>query len=61
MGSENVKVVKRVKYLGEILSKDRKCEVEIKQRIYLAKLNFQKLKSVFKNNRINLKTKDRLL
>ena len=54
---EKIKQVETFKYLGCTITPDAKCDKEIKKRIALSKDTFMKMKSVFTNRNISLRTK----
>ena len=58
---QQIKVVKRFKYLGYMITSDGKCITEIKKRIATAKDAFQKLSLILKNRNISMTTKFRVL
>ena len=59
--NQTIKQVNSFKYLGFTLTSDAKCDSEIKKRIAVAKETFTKMRSLFNNRNITLKTKLRLL
>ena len=56
-----IKLVKKFKYLGYMITSDGKCITEIKKRIATAKDAFQKLSLILKNRNISMTTKFRVL
>ena len=58
---QQIKLVKKFKYLGYMITSDGKCITEIKKRIATAKDAFQKLSLILKNRNISMKTKFRVL
>ena len=61
LGANVIKQVDSFIYLGTLINHDGKCEKEIKRRIALAKTTFSNMSKVFKNRRLSLYTKNRLL
>ena len=61
INNQQIKQVESVKYLGTIITSDGKCESEINRRIAIAKETFNKMSKMFKNHKIALNTKQRLL
>ena len=58
---QQIKLVKKFKYLGYMFTSDGKCITEIKKRIATAKDAFQKLSLILKNRNISMTTKFRVL
>ena len=58
---QQIKLVKKFKYLGYMITSDGKCITEIKKRIATAKDAFQKLSLILKNRNISMTTKFRVL
>ena len=58
---QQIKLVKKFKYLGYMINSDGKCITEIKKRIATAKDAFQKLSLILKNRNISMTTKFRVL
>ena len=58
---QQIKLVKKFKYLGYMITTDGKCITEIKKRIATAKDAFQKLSLILKNRNISMTTKFRVL
>ena len=58
---EQIKQVKKFKYLGHLITSDGKCVNEITKRIAISKDAFQKMKSVLTNRNITMTTKLRVL
>ena len=58
---QQIKLVKKFKYLGYTITSDGKCITEIKKRIATAKDAFQKLSLILKNRNISMTTKFRVL
>ena len=58
---QQIKLVKKFKYLGYMITSDGKCITEIKIRIATAKDAFQKLSLILKNRNISMTTKFRVL
>ena len=58
---QQIKLVKKFKYLGYMITSDGKCLNEIKKRIATAKDAFQKLSLILKNRNISMTTKFRVL
>ena len=61
IGDEMIKQVQRFNYLGSMITKDAKCDQEIRKRIGMAKTAFENLKSILKNNKLSMNTKIRVL
>ena len=60
-GANIIKQVVSLIYQGTVITHDGKCDKEIKRRIALAKTTFSNLSKVFKNKRLSLHIKRRLL
>ena len=58
---QQIKQVKKLKYLGCMITSDSKCITEIKKRIATAKDAFQKLSLILENRNISMMTKFRVL
>ena len=58
---QQIKLVKKFKYLGYMITSDGKCITEIKKRIATAKVALQKLSLILKNRNISMTTKFRVL
>ena len=58
---QQIKLAKKFKYLGYMITSDGKCITEIKKRIATAKDAFKKLSLILKNRNISMTTKFRLL
>ena len=58
---EQIKQVKKFKYLGFLITSDGKCTSEIKKRIAMSKDAFQKMKPILTNRNITMATKIRVL
>ena len=58
---EQIRQVQKFKYLGYTLTSDGKCRTEIKKRIAIAKVSFQKMSTSLKNRNISFSTKLRVL
>ena len=58
---QQIKLVKKFKYLGYMITSDGKCITEVKKRIATAKDAFQKLSLILKNRKISMTTKFRVL
>ena len=58
---QQIKLVKKFKYLGYMITSYGKCITEIKKRIATAKDAFQKLSLILKNRNISMTTKFRVL
>ena len=58
---QQIKLVKKFKYLGYMITSDGKCITEIKKRIATAKDAFQKLSLILKNRNISMTTIFRVL
>ncbi|GFO22537.1 endonuclease-reverse transcriptase [Plakobranchus ocellatus] len=56
-----LKQTKKIKYLGTIISNNGKTNREISARTFLAKINFQKMKTILTNKHISIKTRKRAL
>ena len=61
MGNGNIDQVDSFAYIGSIISKDGGSSEDIKSRIAKAQDVFSKLKEVWKNRKISLQTKIRIL
>ena len=57
---QQIKLVKKFKYLGYMITSDGKCITEIKKRIATAKGAFRKLSLILKNRNISMTTKFRV-
>lgn len=57
VGNTRIKQTRQFKYLGSVLTKDGKCDTEIRKLIGMAKVAFQKLDRVLRDRRISLTTK----
>ena len=57
---KNISQVKRFSYLGSVITDDGKFETEIR-RIGMAKDSFKKMQSLFKDRKLKMKTKFRVL
>ena len=53
--------VDKYQYLGQLITDDGRCEVEIKRRIEIARTNFLKMNEVLTSKRLSMKTKKKLL
>ena len=53
--------VKTFKYLGQQITDDGKCEIDIRSRIEIARGNFLKMKDVLTSTSLTLKTRKRLV
>ena len=58
---QQLKLVKKFKYLGYMITSDGKCITEIKKRIATSKDAFQKWRLILKNRNISMITKFRVL
>ena len=54
---QQIKQVNTFNYLGSTITPDAKCDTEIKKRLALSKETFTKMKPIFTNRNISLKTK----
>ena len=61
IGDEEIKQVEKFNYLGSLITSDGKCDADIKKRIAMAKDTFEKLSNIFKNRKLNIKIKNKLL
>ena len=61
LNGEELEQVERFNYLGRIITRDGRCEVEIKARINRAKDAFKKIKSLVTNTAISLGLRKRFL
>ena len=61
LGNKKIDQVDRFPYLGSIISKDRECSKDVKIRIAKAQGVFSQLKKVWKDRKICLQTKMRIL
>ena len=61
LGNENIHQVGIFSYLGSIISKDGRSSEDVKSRIAKAQSVFSQLKKVWKNRKISLQTKIRIL
>ena len=61
--ASNVKIeqVQHFNCLGSWITSDARCEKEIKRRITLAKTNFNNIKNIFRNHKLTISLKTRLL
>ena len=57
---KNISQVKRFSYLGSVITDDGKCKTEIR-RIGMAKDSFKKMQSLFKDRKLKMETKFRVL
>ena len=57
----NISQVKRFSYLESVITDDGKCETEIRKRIGMAKDSFKKVQSLFKDRKLKMETKFRVL
>ena len=53
--------VKKYQYLGQLITEDGRCEVEIKRRIEIAITNFLKMRGVLTTKRLSITTRKKLL
>ena len=53
--------VKMYQYLGQLITEDGRCEVEIKRRIEIARTNFLKMKDVLTTKRLSIGTRKKIL
>ena len=53
--------VESYQYLGQLMTEDGRCEVEIKRRIGIAKTNFLKMKNVLTTKNLSMKTRKKIL
>ena len=53
--------VEQYQYLGQLITEDGKCEVEIRRRIGIAKTNFLKMKNVLTTKRLSIETRKKIL
>ena len=61
LNGEELEQVERFKYLGSYITRDGRCEEEIRMRINMAKDAFQKIKSLVTNRAISLSLRKRFL
>ena len=61
LGNEKIEQVGSFSYLGSIISKDGGSSEDVKNRIARAQGVFSQLKKVWKNRKISLQTKIRIL
>jgi len=61
VNGQNLEQVDRFKYLGQCITSDGRCDVEVKSRIEIAKKAFIKLKDVLTWRQLNLKLHKRLV
>ena len=61
LGGEELKQVKRFKYLGSIITEDGRSTSDIIQRINIARSNFNALKIILTNKKISKKTRLNLI
>ena len=61
LNGQNWEQVDKFKYLGQWITADGRCDVEVKSRIEIARKTFLKLKDVLTTRRINLKLRKRLV
>ena len=59
----NVKIeqVQHINYLGSWITSDARCEKEIKRRITQAKASFNNMKNIFRDHKLTISLKTRLL
>ena len=53
--------VEKYQYLGQLITEDGRCEVEIKRRIEIARTNFMKMKEVLTSKKLSMVTRKKLL
>ena len=53
--------VKKYTYLGQVVTEDGRCVVEIKRRIQIAKANFLKMKNVLTARKLSIETRKKLI
>ena len=61
IGNQIIKQVNRFEYLGTTITSDGRCDTEIKKRIAIAKNAFSKMDKLFKDRKLSMKIKTRLL
>jgi len=61
IGNQIIKQVNRFEYLGTTITSDGRCDSEIKKRIAIAKNAFSKMDKLFKDRKLSMKIKTRLL
>ena len=63
IAANNIKIeqVQLFKYLGSWLTADARCEKEIRQGINLAKSSFNRMKNIFRDCKLSMHPKTRLL
>ena len=60
VNGEELEQVKQFKYLGQLITENGKCDVEVKRRIEIAKTNFIKMRDVLASRKLTLATRKRL-
>lgn len=55
-GDVKIKQIQKFSYLDNVVTVDRKWDTEIRQRIRIAKVTFQKISKVLRHRKISLKT-----
>ena len=61
IGTHEIRQVESFIYLGTLINQDGRCDNEILRRIAMAKDAYSKMLKLFKNHKISLETKKRLL
>ena len=61
VNSEKLKQVKKIRYLGAIISEDGKCEEDIKNRMTLAKAAFIDMRPILTNRDMDMTTKLKIM
>lgn len=59
--NKELKQVSEVKYLGKMFTYNNNQDIEIKKRIAMAKLNFNKMSKYLTNRKLNIKTRLKML
>ena len=53
--------VDKYTYLGQVITEDGRCEVEIRRRIQIAKTNFLKMKNILTSRKINIEIRRKIM
>ena len=61
VNGEELEQVAKFKYLGQLITEDGRCEVEVKRRIEIARSSFIKMRDVLASRKLRLKTRKRLV
>ena len=61
VNGQNLEQVDKFNYIGQLITADGRCDVEVKSRIEIARKTFIKLKGVLTSRRLNLKLRKRLV